>query len=291
MASSRILPEFELLLPQSIAEAVKLLAKYKDKAAVMSGGTDVVISMTKGFGAPYVISLADIPGLDQITFTKGKGLTLGAMATLQAVADTPEVKKYYPALWKSAAINGTPQTRNMGTVVGNIMRASPSGDCVCAMLGTGGSVVLQSVKGKREVSIDDFYLKYRVTACRPDELAVAVKLPALAPSTKTAFARMTRTTLDLSKVNAAVRLDMSGKVCKQARLAIGAVAPVTLRLKKCEALLKGEQITTDLLELLQEKVPIEISPINDVRSTAEYRRDVSGVLVKRVILEALNGGK
>lgn len=291
MASSRILPEFELLLPQSIAEAVKLLAKYKDKAAVMAGGTDVVISMTKGFGAPYVISLADIPGLDQITFTKGKGLTIGAMATLQQVADTPEVKKYYPALWKSTAINGTPQTRNMGTVVGNILRASPSGDCCCSILATGGTVVLQSTRGKREVKIEEFFLKYRVTARRPDELAVAVKLPALAPSTKTAFARMTRTTLDLSKVNVAARLDMAGSTCKEARVAIGAVAPMTIRLRKAENLLKGERITEDLLQIIADRVQTEVFPIDDVRSTAEYRRDISGVLVKRVILEALNGGK
>ncbi len=79
-----------------------------------------------------------------------------------------------------SAINGTPQTRNMGTVVGNIMRASPSGDCICAVLAIGGKVVLRGPKGKREVSIDDFYLKYRETACKNDEFAVEIKLPAAA---------------------------------------------------------------------------------------------------------------
>jgi len=137
MASSRILPEFELLMPQSIKEAVDLLGKLKSKAAVMAGGTDVVISMTKGFGSPNVISLAEIPALDYVEYDSKNGLRIGAMATLQQVADNADVKKKYPALWKSAAINGTPQTRNMGTVVGNIMRASPSGDCICAVSCTG----------------------------------------------------------------------------------------------------------------------------------------------------------
>ena len=287
MASSRILPEFELLLPQSIKEAVDTLGKLKSKASVMAGGTDVVISCTKGFGSPNVISLAEIPGLDYVEYDSKNGLRIGAMATLQQVADNADVKKRYPALWKACAINGTPQTRNMGTVVGNIMRASPSGDCICAVLAIGGKVVLRGPKGKREVSIDDFYLKYRETAAKADELAVEIKLPVPAVGSCNAFARMTRTTLDLSKVNVAVRLDMSGKTVKDARVAIGAVAPTTIRLKKVEAILKGSQITDDILQKVVETVPKEIKPIDDVRSTAEYRRDVAGVMVKRIILEAL----
>jgi len=286
MSSSRIMPEFELLMPQSISEAVEMLAKHKAQAAVMSGGTDVIVSMTKGFVAPYVISLAEIPDLDYVTYDKKAGLRIGAMATLQQVADTPEVKENYPALWKSAAINGTPQTRNMATVVGNVLRASPSGDCGCAIMATGGSVVLEGPKGKREVSIDDFFIDYRVTARKPEEFAVEVNLPPMENGTCTAFARMTRTTLDLSKVNAAVRLDMSGKTCKEARVVMGAVAPTTLRLKKTEALLKGSAITEEVLAKVAATVPTEISPIDDVRSSAEYRRQVSGVLVKRVIEEA-----
>jgi carbon-monoxide dehydrogenase medium subunit len=286
MSSSRIMPEFELLMPQSVSEAVELLAKHKAQAAVMSGGTDVIVSMTKGFVAPYVISLAEIPDLDYVTYDKKAGLRIGAMATLQQVADTPEVKENYPALWKSAAINGTPQTRNMGTVVGNVMRASPSGDCCCAILAIGGTVVLEGPKGKREVSIDDFFLKYKETARKSDELAIEVKLPPMASGSSNAFARMTRTTLDLSKVNVAVRLDMSDKICKQARVAIGAVAPTTIRLKKVEALLNGNQITDAVLQKVVETVPSEIKPIDDVRSTAEYRHDVAGVMVKRIIVEA-----
>jgi len=287
MASSRILPEFELLIPQSIKEAVDLVAKYKNNASVFAGGTDVIVSLTKGFGSPNIISLAEVPGLDYVEYDSKKGLRIGAMATLQQVADNADVKKRYPALCKAAAINGTPQTRNMGTVVGNIMRASPSGDCICAVLAIGGKIVLRGAKGKREVSIDEFYLKYKVTAARTDELAVELKLPPQPAGSVNAFARMTRTTLDLSKLNVAVRLDMSGKTVKEARVAIGAVAPTTIRLKKVEALLKGSQINDALLQKIVETVPLEIKPIDDVRSTAEYRRDVAGVMVKRIILEAL----
>ncbi|MCX5901966.1 MAG: hypothetical protein NTV89_00520 [Proteobacteria bacterium] len=119
------------------------------------------------------------------------------------------------------------------------------------------------------------------------ELAVEIKLPPMASGSSNAFARMTRTTLDLCKVNVAVRLDMSGNICKQARVAIGAVAPTTIRLKKVEAILNGNQITDAVLRKVVETVPSEISPIDDVRSSAEYRRDVAGVMVKRIIVEAL----
>jgi len=287
MASSRILPEFELLLPRSIKEAADALGTLKSKASIMAGGTDVIVSLTKGFGSPTIISLAEIPDLDYVEYDSKKGLRIGAMATLQQVADNADVKKRYPALHRACSINGTPQTRNMGTVVGNIMRASPSGDCICAVLAIGGKIVLRDSKGKREVSIDDFYLKYKVTAVKANELAIELKLPPQPAGSCNAFARMTRTTLDLSKLNVAVRLDMSGKTVKEARVAMGAVAPTTIRLKKTEALLKGKQITDDLLQKIVETVPTEIKPIDDVRSTAEYRSDVAGVMVKRVIAEAI----
>ncbi|MCP4714469.1 MAG: xanthine dehydrogenase family protein subunit M, partial [Deltaproteobacteria bacterium] len=98
MPSSRILPEFELLLPESLADAVKLLKKHKDKATVMAGGTDVIVSGTQGFITPYVISLEKVKGLDAVKYSKSGGLRIGAMATLQKVADMPEVKEIYPAL-------------------------------------------------------------------------------------------------------------------------------------------------------------------------------------------------
>lgn len=286
MENSRILPEFDLLMPASVAEAIKMLSTHKDKAAVMAGGTDVIVSATQGFAPQYVISLAKIKDLDYITYDAKKGLRVGPMTTLQKIADSPVIQKEYPALSKSAATNGNPQTRNLGTVIGNIMRASPSGDCACAILALGGILVLQSAAGKREVAMDDFFLGYKKTARKADELAVELKIPP-AGASKSAFNRLTRTTLDLSKVNCAVSLQMKGKTCEQARIAMGAVAPTTLRLKKSEELLKGQKITDELLKKVAASVAGQIVPIDDVRSTAEYRKDVSGVILKRTIQAAI----
>jgi len=136
--SSRILPEFDLLVPQSIPEAVEMLGKFQNKTAVMAGGTDLLVLMKAGLESDYVMSLSEIPGLDYVIYDPQEGLRVGAMATLAQVVENADVKKYYPALWQSACVNGTPQTRNKATVVGNILRASPAGDCCVAALALGG---------------------------------------------------------------------------------------------------------------------------------------------------------
>lgn len=287
--SSRILPEFELLLPQSIAEAIDSLAVHGKKAAVMSGGTDLLVAMKQGGGPQVVVSLADIDGLDGLSFDPDQGLRIGARVTMNQVLESPEVKEHYRALWFAAKDNGSVQTRNVATIAGNILRASPAGDCSCAVLAHGGRVVLEGPDGRRSVSIDDFWIDYQVTARMFDELAVEVILPPPATGSCTAFAALTRTKEDLSKINAAVHLTMSGSRCAEARLAMGAVGPTLMRLPRSESLLKNKEIDDALLAEVAACVPTEIRPIDDVRSTADYRRSVSGVLVKRAILEAVNG--
>ena len=285
--SSRILPEFDLLMPQSLAEAVEMLGQNGEQTAVMAGGTDLLVLMKMGYSPASVLCLAEVPDLDYVEFDQSQGLRIGAMATLAQVLDSPAVKDNYPALWASARCNGTMQTRNLGTVLGNVMRASPAGDCCCAILALGGSVVLQGPGGRRQVEIDQFWLDYRKTARQADELAVELKLPAPVPGSASAFAALTRTYQDLAKINAAASLVMEGETCKQARLAMGAVAPVTLRLADCERMLEGQKVSEELLDQVADKASQVIDPIDDVRSSAEYRRQVAGVLLKRVIKDAV----
>jgi len=279
------LPEFDLLVPQSIPEAVEMLTKYQSKAAVMAGGTDLLVLMKSGLKSEYVLSLAEVPGLDYVLYDPDDGLRIGAMATLAQIVDSDIVRTNYTALWQSACVNGTPQTRNSATVVGNILRASPAGDCCVAVLALGGKVVLQGAAGKREVDIDNFWTGYRQTARQPFEFAVEFKIPA--KEGKSAFKRMTRSDQDLSKLNAAVSLGMAGNVCQGARLAMGCVAPTLVRMKKAEEIIKGKEITDAVLKDVAEAVKAEVTPIDDVRSSAWYRKDVSGVLLKRTIEKAL----
>jgi len=286
MSNSRILPELELLAPTSVAEAVDMASQYKGAAAVLAGGTDVMIMRQKSLRPQYIIALGEIPDLDYITYSKNDGLRIGALATAWQLVQDARVKKHYPALWQAALTLGSPQIRNAATIAGNIMRASPSGDCCCAMLALGGSVVLESVSGRREVPIDEFFIDYGKINRTPGEIAVELRIPAPDEGRVSAFMRMTRMNFDLAKVSAAVCLDMSGKKCRSARVAMGAVAPTTIRIKKAEEILENATISEKTLDEVAAAVPRLVKPIDDVRSTAEYRRSVSGILVKRALQAA-----
>lgn len=292
--SSRILPEFEMLIPASMEEALSSLSENAGNVSILAGGTDLLVNMKggmsctpEGFDTHYVLSLSDIPGLDTIEYDEKQGLTIGAMATLTQALDTPVIKEKYKALWEAISVCGTVQTRNMGTVVGNLMNASPCADCSCAILATGGIVVLQGPSGIREVDIDSFWLGYRMTAIQNDEIAIAVKLPVLPDNAFTTHIKMTRVEHDLAKLSTSVRVDMDSGNCKDVRIAMGSIAPIMVRVKESEKLLAGQKITDDLLEKVAKSVSKEIQPIDDVRSTAEYRRHVGGIIVKRAIAQAI----
>ncbi len=288
--SSRILPKFELCLPKSIQDLVKDLKTYGDKAAILAGGTDLMVRMKSGSMSPeVVIGLCNIDGLNTVEYDETNGLSIGAMATIDQVTASEVVKTKYPALFQSACVNGTAQTRNVATVVGNLLNASPAADCACAILSLGGYVVLEGPKGQRKVDIDDFWIDYRQTERKADEFALKVVIPPPGKSVS-AFDALTRTKKDLSKINAAATMVMNNGICQKARLAMGAVAPTQIRLKKCEALMEGKAVDDNLLEKLSELAPTEIHPIDDVRSSAEYRINVSGILIARVIKKALRIG-
>ncbi len=285
--SSRGLPEFELLTPQNITEAVDMLAQHQSQISILNGGTALWNHARKlNRLTPYVLSLSALKNLDYINYTPGEGLRIGAKATIAQLITNPAVIANYSALHCAGYWFGNTQIRNMATVMGNLLRASPSADCSCAILALGGKVVLQSKAGIRTVDIDDFWLSYDVTARRPDELAVEIQIPAPNATTRTTFQRLTRVRQDLAKLNLAVRLEMENGVCQQARIAIGCAGPTTMRLKQTEKMLAGRTISNDLLEQLAASAQEEISPIDDQRSTAAYRRQVTGVILKRLIVKA-----
>lgn len=284
--SSRILTDFDLLVPETVPEALEMLNRLKDQVTIVSGGTDVLVAMKFGFDTPYGMSLAKLGGLDYLEFDAQQGLRVGARATIAQLLESPEVKQHYPALWEAAENFATPQIRNTATLVGNLLRASPAGDGSCAVYALGGTLVFASESGEREVDIDNLWTGYATTARRSDELATELRIPVPAENSINAFKRMTRVNEDLAKLNVAVNLTMDGDVCTDARVAMGCVAATPVRLPQAEALLKGAQINEDAMKQLMETVSAEITPIDDQRSTAEYRKQVSGVMVKRTIEQA-----
>lgn len=265
-----------------------MLAQHQDRVSVLAGGTDMLVWNYIGKLKPdYVLRISAIEDLDYLNYIPGEGLRIGARARVARLLDHPEVAARFPALYQAAANFATPQIRNMATVVGNVLRASPAGDCSCAILALGGQVLLQGPDGQRLVDIDDFWVSYGVTARRSDELALELRIPEPAPAARCAFLRMTRVHEDLAKINVAVRLDMHKNVCRKARIAMGCVGPVPLRLRQTELLLEGAPVADELLQKVAAAAREEIAPIDDQRSTAAYRREVAGVILKRVIEQAL----
>jgi carbon-monoxide dehydrogenase medium subunit len=284
--SSRVLTDFDLLMPGNLEDALDILQREQGAVTVLSGGTDILVAMKAGFKADKLMSLALLEGLDFLEYSKDSGLRIGARTTIAQIVDSAEVRQHYPALWQAAKIFATPQLRNTATVVGNLLRGSPAGDCSAAVSALGGTLVMASAQGKREVDIDDLWVSYGTTARADDELAVELQIPAPGPGTVSAFKRLTRVNEDLAKLNVAVSLEMDGSTCTAARLAMGCVAPTMIRLPAAEAELTGAVINDESLAKAAEAVQQDISPIDDQRSTAEYRRSVAGVYLKRAVQQA-----
>jgi carbon-monoxide dehydrogenase medium subunit len=287
--NSRGLPEFELLTPQSIAEAADMLGQHQSQISVLNGGTALWNHARKlNHLTPYVLSLSALKELDYINYIPGEGLRIGAKAKISALIENPVIAAKFPALYEAAYGFGNPQIRFMATVMGNILRASPSADCSCAILALGGQVVLQSQAGQRVVDIDDFWISYDVTARKDNELATEIRIPDTTSTSRSSFERLTRVRQDLAKLNVAVRLEMNHDICQRARIAMGSVGPTTVRLRGVEKLLEGHRVSDELLQQLATSVKAEIAPIDDQRSTAAYRVEVSGVILRRVIEQAVS---
>jgi carbon-monoxide dehydrogenase medium subunit len=213
------------------------------------------------------------------------------MTLFRKIERDPFIAREYPALKAAAGWLANPQVRNVATIGGNICNAAPSADSAPPLLVTEAVAALEGPGGRREMPLEQVFAGPGETQLKPGEILTAVRLPEMPARSGSAFMKMGRVTQDLAVANAAAFVVMEGDVCRECRLAAGAVAPVPLRLRQAEKIVEGCRIDRDLLEQVAETVSREVSPITDIRSTEAYRRAVSGVLVKRAIMAALGIAK
>lgn len=268
---------FEYLLPQTLEEAIAQKKQYGAAAVLMAGATDIVVRMRDRLLQPdYVIDLKGIPGLDGITFSESDGLRIGALAKMNEIAANDEVRKRYPTLAKAAASVGSKQVRNRATCIGNIVNASPLCDTGTPLYAADAVVCITGRDGAREVPIREFITFVRRTVLRPDEIVTGIRVPYV-EGLRGIFTKVARRReVDLSTICGTV-----ARVGDSYRLAFGAVAPTPVRLPKTEALLEGKQLTPELIEEAAELARTEVSPIDDVRASKEYRLEVVGVIARR----------
>jgi carbon-monoxide dehydrogenase medium subunit len=277
--------------PQSLDEAIQLLADHKDSARLVAGGTDLLIEIERGLRSPEVIiDLTRLPDLDTITLDERQRIHLGPLVTHNQVVNSTLCRDRALPLAKACWEIGAPQIRNRATIVGNLVTASPANDTITPLWALGASVTLQSVRGSRTLPFEEFFLGVRKTAMEPDEMVVDISFPAMAPYQVGTFIKLgLRRFQAISIVNIAVVLSMLGDTITSARITLGSVAPTIIRAPEAERFLSGKILTRDVMKHAGELVSHTIAPISDIRGSAEYRRYMAAILTRQA-LEALADG-
>lgn len=281
-----LLISIEYCRPQSLSE----LHAVADNGVFLAGGTDLLVQMRSGRKRPQkIVSLRDIRELKEIKCEQGM-VTVGAMVTHEEVFTSSLLREQASLLAEAAGVVGSPQIRNRGTIGGNIANASPAADTVPALMALDAVVEVAGRTGIREIALREFFLGPGKTVLAPGGVITAVRFPALKDNQAGAFIKHgKRNALAISVVNCAVVLavDRETMTFTEARISLGAVAPTVIRLAEAEQLLVGQPISRRVVEEAAAAVKAGVKPITDIRSTGEYRRDISEQLALRAIAAAL----
>lgn len=281
------LTPFEYFEPASLKEASELLAQYGPEAQVMAGGIDLIPRMRQGsINCRYLINIQNLPELKYFRFDQDKGLEFGAMTTLHELENAESLKMHYPELQKAIHQITSTQTKCMGTAVGNIALATPATDVAPAMMAYDAELLIEGPEGERREAVADFYVDYRRSSLRTGEIIKGVSIPAVQPGTGARFINRNRTHGDIAKISVTCLLQMDGDVCKKARIGLGSVAAKAFRAVEAEAVIEGQKVDAELLIHASEVVQENLHPITDFRSTADYRLEVTRVLVERALISA-----
>lgn len=275
-----ITEKIDIRFPKNLAEALRLQADEKTRGKLLCGGTDLMVQWACGVPIPErATSLWNLPELSSIEIC-GNIIEIGAGVTHAFLRDCTQIHRHLPALVAAARTVGAAQIQTRGTLGGNAANASPAGDTAPALLVTGGSVLLASLDGTREVPLSQFWTAYRQTAARPDEIILAFRLPKRGQATERFRKIGTRRAQAISKVMAASRILFQKNQIQSVALALGSVAPIPIRLTAVEEFLAGKKLTPTLIDDAEKLAQATVTPIADIRSSAEYRRWASGRLVR-----------
>ncbi|MGN0703625.1 MAG: FAD binding domain-containing protein [Lentihominibacter sp.] len=284
-----ILSDFMYVAPASQEEAIKMMENFGNKAKLMAGGTDLINFIKSGALHPeVVIDIKGIPDMEGITYNPDDGLTIGALTKLIDIESSEVVQKEYPALAEAVHLIASTQIRSKGTLVGNVCNASPSADSVPALFVLDARLTVKGRNGVRDIPINAFYKGFKKLDLNSDEIVTAIRIPPAEADMRAAYmAHTVRKAMDLAivGVGAALTLDSEG-ICRDAKVALGAVAVSCVRSPKAEAVLKGQRITPEIAAKAGEAAMEDCSPISDVRASAEYRHDMVRVFTKRAVLKA-----
>jgi aerobic carbon-monoxide dehydrogenase medium subunit len=280
--------KFDYLEPESLGEALTLLERHGDEARAIAGGTSLVIMMRQRLLMPkVVISLARIPNFDRITFDERDGLRIGAGARHRDIELSPIVKQHYPLLHETFRKVAQPRIRNMGTVGGNLAAGDPLTDPGASLIALDAEVTLAGSKENRTIALEEFFVDYYQTALNPGELLTEIRVP---PPKRPGWSHIKftpRSIEDFATVGIAITLDAKNGVCEDVRMGLNSVASTIVRPKRAEQVLRGQPINDARLREMGEIAATEVDPMDDNRGSAEYKREMVKVLIRRAAQDAL----
>ncbi len=285
-----MIADFEYFAPKTVAKALSLLSQYKEEAKIIAGGQSMLVIMKQGLLTPeYLIDIKGLAALDYIKYDEGKGLRIGALSVHRAVEKSPLVQKHFGVLSEMERNLATIQTRNWGTIGGNLCHGDPAGDVAPVLIALKAKLKLASAKRERTIEVEEFSKDYLEVALGPAEMLTEIQVPAPPPHTGVACDKLMVMKGDMGIVGAAVSITLSpgNGVCQDARIALSNCAAIPLRVKEAEKRLIGKVISDALLAEAGEVAATEVSPVSDVHGSAEYKREMTKVFVRRVAAKAL----
>lgn len=284
--------EFEYLRMNTLQEACSLLSEYKDEAKVLAGGQSLLTLLKLNMISPsYLIDIKFIPELNYMDFDEKEGLKMGALTTHRTVEKSPLLKEKFPVLPETELVVASVQTRNWGTIGGTLVHADPIGDIAPPLIVLDSRAKLISADGERTVPLAEFFVDFFMTVVEENELLCEIQIPALPARTGVAYQKFSTIEAGIKIVGAAAMVSLDDGLCKDAKIALSAVAPVPMRALEAEAILKGKPLDDKLIEQAAQAAAAEADPVTDMHATDEYRRELVKVLVKRAAKMALEKAK
>ena len=282
---------FEFLEARTLRQALSLLKRYGEAAQAVAGTTDFLVRWRQGFWTPsYVVSIKRIPGLDRLRYSPRTGLRMGTLVTMRDLETHPLIRKHYPALSAAAATFAGVQVRNLATVGGNVCNASPAGDTLPSLVAYQAKCRIVSPEGERWLPIEQFFVAPGRSALKPGELLTELRLPPPLPSSGSLYIKDSpRGAMDIASVGvtSVVSLQEGGRVFRDVKIGLGAVAPTPIRASSAEGTLNGQPVDPDQINAAARAASAEAKPIDDIRGSAKHRRSIVEVLTRRTLQYAV----
>ncbi len=282
----------EYITATSTDEVVKLLAEKGERARIVAGATDLILELERGTrkGLDTLIDVTRIPSLDLITLDEDEVIHLGPMVTHNHCVASKLIRERAFPLMRAAWEVGAPQIRNRGTVAGNLITASPANDTITPLMALGASVTLLSVRGERTIPLKEFYTGVRKSVMQPDEMLVDISFPAMTSTQRGTFIKLAlRRAQAISVINVALIVDLEAGSAKSASITLGAVTPTIIHAEEAEAYLAGKPLTDEVIAEAARLAMQAARPIDDLRASAEYRREMVRVCTLRGLKQILAG--